>query len=245
MVMIQSEGKAPREVGAERARQALVWVRRWGWTSATVLDVLTRSPRRGLAARLQRAQLIEPISLDFYAIAIAPLPKKILRLTKQGLDVAESLCDSRVIYDDIARPKPNQLLHDIKVQEIAAEHCAGSAKLIYSGAEVDRLVKSGKKPDAVLEINGKRTGIELELSKKREDEFYFGIEAICESVRNGKYSGYIIYCGTDSIAERYKSALLPNNVIDRYQRAENRHYKRAGNYTIPMDIRLLVQVVTL
>lgn len=244
MELDKSDGKSPREVGAERAKAALAWLRRWGWSSPSVLDVVTRSTRRGLAARLERAKLVERLEIDFYSIAIAPLPKRLLRLTEMGQQLAETLCNAKTIYEDIARPKPSQLLHDIKVQEIAAKYIAQGAELVYSAPEIDRLVKSGKKPDAVVSLEGKKLAIELELTKKKDDELYFGVEAICRSLESRKYDSYIIYCGTASIGERYRSALIPNNIIDRYIRAENRHLKKSGTYMVP-PIANVIKIVEL
>lgn len=243
----KSEGKSPREVGAERARAALTWLRRWGWSSPTVLDTLTRSTRRGLVARLERAKMVESIEIDFYSIAIAPLPKKLVKLTEMGQQVAESFCSKvKTIYDDIARPKPQQLLHDVKVQEIAAKYVAEGAELVYSAPELNRFVKSGKIPDAVVSRDGKKIAIELELTKKRDDEFYFGIEALCESMKNKRFNSYTIYCGSAAIAERYKTALVPNTMIDRYARAENRHLKKtSGGYLVPIDIATKVRIFEL
>lgn len=243
----KSEGKSPREVGAERARAALTWLRRWGWSSPTVLDTLTRSTRRGLVARLERAKMVESIEIDFYSIAIAPLPKKLVKLTEMGQQVAETFCSNvKTIYDDIARPKPQQLLHDVKVQEIAAKYIAEGAELVYSAPELNRFVKSGKIPDAVVSRDGKKIAIELELTKKREDEFYFGIEALCESLKNKRFDGYAIYCGSTSIADRYKKALVPNVIIDRYVRAENRHLKKTSKgYLVPIDITTKVRIIEL
>lgn len=235
MELDKSESRSPREVGAERAKAALAWLRRWGWSSPTVLDTLTRSTRRGLVARLERAKMVESIQIDFYSIAIAPLPKKLVKLTEMGQQVAETFCSNvKTIYDDIARPKPQQLLHDVKVQEIAAKYIAEGAELVYSAPELQRFVKSGKIPDAVVAIDGKKLAIELELTKKRDDEFYFGIEALCKSLESKTFDSYIIVCGSASIKERYRSALVPNNIIDRYVRAENRHLKKASTgYSVP------------
>lgn len=242
----KSESKSPREVGAERARAALTWLRRWGWSSPTVLDTLTRSTRRGLVARLERAKMVEAIEIDFYSIAIAPLPKKLVKLTEMGQQVAETFCSNiKTIYDDIARPKPQQLLHDVKVQEIAAKYVAEGAELVYSAPELNRFVKPGKIPDAVVAVDGKRIALELELTKKREDEFYFGIEALCKSLESKKFDSYIIFCGSASIKERYRSALVANNIIDRYVRAENRHLKKASTgYMVP-PIANIVKIVEL
>ncbi|MFN3958241.1 MAG: hypothetical protein ACK4Q6_12130 [Tepidimonas ignava] len=247
MELDKSESRSPREVGAERAKAALAWLRRWGWSSPAVLDALTRSTRRGLAARLERAKMAEAIEIDFYSIAIAPLPKKLVKLTEMGQQVAETFCSNvKTIYEDIARPKPQQLLHDIKVQEIAAKYVAKGAELVYSAPELNKFVKSGKIPDAVIEIDGKRTAIELELSKKRDDEFYFGIEALCESLKNKRFDSYVIYCSSTSIADRYKKTLIPDMIIDRYVRAENRHLKKTKNgYQIPTDIALKVKIFEL
>lgn len=247
MELDKSESKSPREVGAERARAALAWLRRWGWSSPTVLDTLTRSTRRGLVARLERAKMVESIEIDFYSIAIAPLPKKLVKLTEMGQQVAETFCSNvKTIYDDIARPKPHQLLHDVKVQEITAKYVAKGAKLVYSAPELNRFVKSGKIPDAVVSLDGKKIAIELELTKKRDDEFYFGIEALCESLKNKRFDSYTIYCGSVAIAERYKAALVPNTIIDRYVRAENRHLKKASTgYAVPIAIKGLIEIVKL
>lgn len=247
METYKSDGKSPREVGAERAKAALTWLRRWGWSSPTVLDIVTRSTRRGLVARLERAKMVESIEIDFYSIAIAPLPKKLVRLTEMGQQVAETFCSNvKTIYDDIARPKPQQLLHDVKVQEIAAKYVADGVELVYSAPELNRFVKSGKIPDAVVSLDGKKLAIELELTKKRDDEFYFGIEALCESLKNKRFDSYAIYCGSASIADRYKKTLIPGAIVDRYVRAENRHLKKtSGGYSIPLDIKLKVRVFEL
>lgn len=247
MELDKSESRSPREVGAERAKAALTWLRRWGWSSPTVLDALTRSSRRGLVARLERAKMVETIEIDFYSIAIAPLPKKLVKITEMGQQVAETFCSNvKTIYDDIARPKPQQLLHDIKVQEIAAKYVAEGAELVYSAPELQRFVKSGKIPDAVVSRDGKKIAIELELTKKREDEFYFGVEALCESIKNKRFDSYAIYCSSESIADRYKKTLIPNMIIDHYVRAENRHLKKTNSgYQIPADIALKVKIFEL
>lgn len=246
MVTYESEKKSPREVGADRAREALIWLRRWGWSSPSVLDIVTSATRRGLVARLERAKMVETIELDFYSIAIAPLPKKLVKLSDQGLELAESLFESNVIYSDIARPKPNDLLHDIKVQELAAKNISEGAKLVNSDPELRRKIKSGKIIDFIIEKDGKKIGIELELSKKREDEFCHGIESVCEAIKNKKIDGVIVYCATESIAKRYSQAFIPGNIMDKYVRAENRHYKKtSSSFTVPNVIYGAVKIVVL
>lgn len=242
---MSDDTRSPRAIGEARARAALAWIRRWGWSSPSVIETLIRSHRRGICARLTRSGLIEAVD-QVYTASLAPLPRKIIRLTKAGLDIAETICDAPCVYDDICRPKLQQIYHDIKVQEIVANLISGVDDIIYTGPEAMAKTKSGKIPDAVISLDGKKIAIELELTKKRADEFCFGLISICRSIMDKRYDGYYIVCGNKSIAKRYLSAIAPGRYIDVYERGANRHLKKAnGQYEVPSVIHKLVHVKTL
>ncbi len=76
-------GRSPRAVGVEKNQAGLRWVYRWGWSSATIIDAIATPGRRGVAARLLKAGLLEAHPCPG-AGGIKGVPLQVLTLTPGG-----------------------------------------------------------------------------------------------------------------------------------------------------------------
>ena len=150
-------GRSPRAVGVEKNQAGLRWVYRWGWSSATIIDAIATPGRRGVAARLLKAGLLEAHPCPG-AGGIKGVPLQVLTLTPSGVAEVEA-----TISDEGLLPYPEdgsrlviwrQLRHDIVVQNATATRMTGSRITEYrTPRELAEKSESGKK--GVVSENGK------------------------------------------------------------------------------------------
>ena len=212
-------GQSPRLIGAQKQRIALDWIYRWGWSSATILDLATGGGRTGLATRLVKNGLLAATKTESGGVKGAP--NSLLTLTSKGLDEAERHCVDLIQYDvDPYRIDQTKLRHDGLAQRATANSLnSGSTKHFKTPKELAaKSDKETKQPDVIwITKDDKRIGIEIELSAKWErrlDQFVNSCIISMSAEANAINCVDRIYLVSDSkaIITRYKEALTPDRL---------------------------------
>lgn len=255
-------GRSPRAVGVEKNQAGLRWVYRWGWSSATIIDAIATPGRRGVAARLLKAGLLEAHPCPG-AGGIKGVPLQVLTLTPSGVAEVEA-----TISDEGLLPYPEdgsrlviwrQLRHDIVVQNATATRMTGSRITEYrTPRELAEKSESGKKqPDGVwLMPDGRRLALELELTAKVGRELDQTVLGILTGIRpaepeRGREAGPFDLVGilsqSSAILNRYRSALTPGATLTTWSRDASRHWQQSGSIKIPAWVsnRVVLEKVTL
>ena len=238
----RARGLSPQQVGAKQQAKVLMWLYRWGWSSASILDKVHGRARPGYAASLVRKRLIAQHPSPAPG-GIAGMPRKILTLTREGLAVLQA--HRELVEDDpglldqyprapFAAIKFTQLRHDFLVQRRTAEMLTTGLITAYkTPRELESGSQSGvKQPDAAWLGRGQEgwTAYELELSPKRGRELDQTLTRILDMVRPegepgaaaGPYIRVLIESPSQAILERYRARLVPGKKIQKYQRGANR-----------------------
>jgi len=239
---LANAGIAPRSKGKQRTSQALLWVYRWGWSTATTLEAQAGSERSGLAARLVKSGLMNRTKTEAGGGA-RDVPQYIFTLTDAGVaEVERSLNDAAELLPyDVDPYRINQALlrHDTMAQNATAKVIANGSVTAYEtprqmSAQSERNVKQH---DVIwITKDGKRYGIEIELSAKWErklDEFIFGCLL---SVRNKAVFQILIVTDSKAIQSRYTSAFAAGATFSVWERDNRRYWQPIKEMTVPEDL---------
>lgn len=186
-------GRSPRQAGADKANLALLWVYKWGWSSPSILDIISNSARRGLAARLVKNGLLMSTRTASGG-AVKGVPAFILTLTDTGLaEVERNLEDGFMQYEQNPwKAVPQDILrHDHLTQmATAASFIDKKIKDFQTPKQMAEKSADGiKQPDSVWILpNGEKMGIEVELTQKHDrqlDQFIRGC-VIALSTKDGQ-----------------------------------------------------------
>lgn len=244
-------GRSPRAVGAAKDSAALLWVYRWGWSSASVIDAHASPGRRGVAARLVRRGLLAATPSPS-GRGVRGAPAEVLTLTADGVAEVEAVLPHAEVlpYPTAAeRAIPwHQLRHDVLVQLWTARRLGEG---VIDGYVTPRQLAgrpSGageKQPDAVWRWPGVgAVAVELELTAKREREQAQAALALLRAIRpktatdaGGGYDAAVILSHSPAILDRWRRSLTPGETLPTYERDASRHWRRAGSRTVPEWVR--------
>jgi len=233
---------SPRQRGEQKAREALGWVYRWGWSSPSVLDGLAGTARRGLAARLVKAKLLRSTRTDSGG-AQKGVPAFILTLTGDGLAEVEKYREDLLPYElDPYRIRQDQLRH-YQLAQYATASTLSKKKITGFQTEKEIAEYSGeniKQPDIVwLLPTGHRVAVEVELSAKwgRDlDHFILScLLSLLPKEKGGKPRYDYISVVTDSpaIEKRYKAAFEPGAAYGMWQKDARSRWEKTETRKVP------------
>jgi len=235
-------GIAPRSKGKQRTTEALLWVYRWGWSTATTLEAQAGSERSGLAARLVKSGLLNRTKTEAGG-GSRDVPQFIFTLTESGVaEVERSLDDAADLLPyDVDPYRINQALlrHDTMAQNATAKVIANGSVSRYEtprqmAAQSERNVKQH---DVVwIKNDGSRYGIEIELSAKWErklDDFILGC---LQSISKKAVSQVIIVTDSKAIQSRYTAAFETDAVFSIWERDNRRYWHPTKEMQIPEEL---------
>ncbi len=233
---------SPRQRGEQKAREALDWVYRWGWSSPSVVDGLAGTARRGLAARLARAKLLRSTRTDSGG-AQKGVPASILTLTGDGLAEVEKFREDLLPYElDPYRIRQDQLRH-YQLAQSATAKALSEKKISGFQTEKEMAEFSGsniKQPDIAWWLpNGQSVAVEVELSAKwgRDlDHFILScLLSLSPEEKGGKHRYDYIALVTDSpaILKRYKAAFEPGAAYGVWQKDERSRWEKSETRKVP------------
>ena len=243
-------GLSPVEVGQIKAKKALLWVYRWGWSTATILEIVGGAQGSGLSARLVRRGLLRATKTEAGAAAGAPVA--ILTLTQQGQNEVEKFLenDSDLIeYQlDAYRVDQSKIRHNELAQRATAKNLRDGSIVDYITEQMaaTKSEKNIKQHDIIwICDNGEKIGIEVELSAKwsrKLDEF---VLSCIKSINSKKVNQ--IYIATDSkaIQNRYAVAFEVGHIFGEWEKSELGFSKKVGTYKVPDFMEGVVSCILL
>lgn len=233
-------GRSTLERGMERTISALEWIYRWGWASATTLEILVGTQRSGLAQRLVKSGLL--ISTKTSSRRNEKfLPGSFLTLTLAGKHLLEKNRLETMPYEHRSdRVNQNHLVHDEMAQRATAEHLASSFIKDYR-TEKEMKVRSQnavKNPDAVwIFPDGKSISVEIELSPKweRDLDVFVHSSLLSLSTKNGppRFDAMLLITDMPAIYKRYQLAFMPGSKFWIWIKNENGRWATGEQKTVP------------
>lgn len=237
--------RSPRQVGAEKARAALLWVYRWGWASPTTVGLVGDDNQAGLAARLVKRGFMTKTRTESGG-GQRDVPAYMLTLTDLGLhEVERSFADpDDLLPYDVDPYRINQALlrHDHMAQTATAKALANGA---ISGYQTERELRQRsqdgvKQPDVVWHQGSERIAVEVELSAKWERDLDQFVRSCIWAMAKGKngepprFQRIALVSDAPAIVARYKRAFAPGAAYGVWKRDEkSRHWKQEGTATVP------------
>lgn len=233
---MRESGLSPRERGHQRTLQALDWVYKWGWTSSTILELLTGQSVSTLTARLVKSGLLRATVTES-AGGIPDIPRRFFTLTQIGLDTI--MKQQTVLIDyDIRPERVNQekLKHDGLAQ-------SGTARLLQTGKISDYFTesmlaakseKNKKQHDVVwLWLDGKKTGVEIELTPKWTRKLDQFIHSNLLSIEEKKVDNIRIYSDAQPTVERYQEVFAPKEKYSIWRKNDKNFYDAMETREVP------------
>lgn len=236
------EGLNTLQIGKIKERRALEWIYRWGWSWPSVLEKINGTAGNRLTSRLEKNKLITSLTPE--AAGMKNIPKKILVLTKLGLEVVESFQKRLIPYElRPSRIRQTHIRHDVLAQQATANKLGPNFEFMTEREMAAMSKKGVKQPDILWLMNGKRISIEVELSLKTNREFDQFISATVDSLsadsgRPPRFDSMILMTNSRAILKKYSSAFetgMSFNVWERIGDGNNSSWKIVDKRMIPID----------
>lgn len=238
---IQQAGKTTRAIGRERIHAALEWVYRWGWSSPSIIDMLTGAQRRGLCSKMVKAGLLVETKTAAGAI-LQDIPSKIITLSDAGITEVERFRENLLDYN--TNPyKVNQALlrHDLLAQKATLKNInSGKIKDYLTTRELAaKSEKQLKQPDVVwIMQDNRKMAVEIELTAKFQrklDEFILSIILSIhdKEEKPARFSRCAIISDSPAILKRYSEAFKPGKKFSRWRKDTQSKWHIDKTFDVP------------
>lgn len=219
-------------------RKALLWVYRWTWSSAKIIEIVGGSTRSGLAARLVRTGFLKSTKTESGGYGGGPAA--LLTLTQKGVSEVEKwIEDPADLLDYELSPykiDQSKIRHSELAQISTAENLSNGSISDYI-TEIMAAAKSKKsvKQHDIIWImpNGSRRGIEIELSAKWQRKLDQFILSCILSIKSGNVDIILIVTDSKAIKRRYQAAFEVGKHFGQWDNPERGFAKRTGTYEVP------------
>jgi len=208
----QSSGKSTRQVGNEKNFSAMLWVYKWGFSSASVIDFFVNPNRRGVCSRLLKQGFFANHEMDGGGLKGVPL--QLITLTQDGVAKVESMLSENQLlqYPTSGEKLINQqkIRHDILMQRYTVEALNGKkiTDFLTPRQTAQKSDKNRKEHDAIWILqNDEKLGVELELTAKWERDLDDFVRKCVLSVAKKQVDKIGILSPSQAIIDRYKFAL--------------------------------------
>ena len=241
--VMAASGASPRARGVEKTRVALDWVYRWGWSSASILDLATGGVRTGLAARLVKQKLLTNTKTESGG-GIKDIPNNILTLTASGLHEVERLREDLLNYEvDPFRIDQTKLRHD-QIGQRATANALKNGSILEFKTPAELAAKSQKdvkQPDVLwIDNTGQRIGIEVELSAKWDrklDQFILSCLTSLKTNSNEYKANQVdmvaLVSDSKAILKRYMDSFKPGAPLTIWQKNDRGFWMREKTIKVP------------
>lgn len=215
----------PRDIQHQNLLTMLIWLYRWGYSTADVLSDLLNRKNRSHAKRLADSGWIRPVTIKGYPTYFV--------LTEKGQ--AEAIHHSPVLLDykesDPYRVHLPTLHHNLVTQRetIKAMREGGYLDFLtermYS-FEKDR--KPYKIPDVILPYSKRDefnheiielTGLEIELTPKWNHLLDLFVTNIVDDIQELRLDYVIVISDSKAVLKRYKDAFEPKTKVKRWEKS--------------------------
>lgn len=222
-------GRRSIQAGSEKQRRVLDWIYRWGYSSGALITSVSGASRRDYAKRLHEKGLLRKTPASRCSIT-----KTLYTLTEEGLAHARRATTYDLDYPELDSRKIAQAVvyHNLICQREIL-HALNHQTQHFIDWESDRQfgpnLHETKRPDGVLlAIDGKRTGVEIELSGKwarRLDQF---VQRIVGSIHHARFEGYLVFVATEQMKARYQEAFKAGRRIHKWSQGQDNKFFRSG-----------------
>lgn len=231
-------GKSPRQIGDEARLQVLEWIYRWGYSSATIIQLLLNRTSAGYATKLVKQGWLISTKSE------SGMPKAYFTLSPSGLAEVERHASELLRYQEIDPYRVNQKLirHNLVAQRATINAINAGLATEYQTERMLTTIgnQTGTKlPDIVLKSSSNlRIAIEIELSAKWErdlDQFVLGIAHAIQT-RNSqpaRFDRFAIISDSPAILERYRAAMQPNSPLKLWSKNQRSHWVSDKATTVP------------
>ena len=246
-------GKSPTLLGQEAILNEIEWLRRFGFSTPSILQEVVKRTTGGQGKKL----------VDKGLAIRTPTPYKnptcYFTLTRYGLDLANSNAEELYRYKEINPIKVNKdtFLHDMTAQTLTVN--ALNTGAIFDFQTERMLDRDGdkarvKKPDVVWLSKIGRFALEVELSGKwGQDLDEFILKIILALTANEAelpmYDGFIIAAVNQKLIDRYRDALMPGMSIGLWEKNYRNHWQIEKRIQVPewlidkVEFQLIVRSV--
>lgn len=227
--VLAATGKSPRQIGEESRLAVIQWIYRWGYSSATSIQLLLGRTVAGYAQKLARQGRLQAVNTE------SGTPKCYFTLSELGVQEAERHAEVLLRYPEIDPYRVNQKL--IR-HNLISQHATINS--MHAGLAVDYLTERminqagnqpGEKiPDVVwLTTSGLSIGVEIELSAKWErdlNQFVLGVIQALSSKNDkpAKYDRFAIITDSPAIKKRYSDAIQPETPLPLWKKDDRQHW---------------------
>jgi hypothetical protein len=241
---LKEMGLTPRERGREKLRLALDWIYRWGYSSPSVLDLLSGAKRNGFPAKLVKNNLCAKTKTQTGGLA-SGIPAVYLTLTHLGLAEAERFQKNLLNYNtDPYRVDQTKMRHDLIAQKATAQNLREGVIIDYmTERQLAGKHEAGKKePDIVwIMPDNSKTAVEIELTAKwdrRLDEFvlYTARSLVSQDGHPPRFDHVAVVSDSPAILKRYEAAFQPGAKINHWQKDQHGHYRIEKTSTMPQIV---------
>jgi hypothetical protein len=238
------KGQSPTARGLEKKRRVLLWVLRWGYSSADIIRQVSGRDRSGYARKLAKEGLLREVKTDRN-------PGAFYVLTRDGLANAVQNSEDDLYYPEIDPSKVHlgQMEHYLVAQKVTINALSNEK---ISDYKTERMfsegIKGEKRSDVIwVTRDGRSVGLEIELHGKwhRElDQFVFRVIASMQhqAGRAVQLDHTAIVSKSQSILARYKKAMAPGTKLKIWEKNASRNVWES-NKTIDVPEWLIERIV--
>ena len=239
--------RSPRAAGLERAKKALHWVYRWGWTTPSILEMVVDSFRSGIGNRLVKNGLL--IKTATPSGGINNTPAFLLTLSEKGVDAVSQFFDLSMPYDPNQKINHAKVIHDELVQRMTVIRLRrlNTPRSDVLGFKTERELASKnsagiKNPDCCWnkphgEIGWAQTSIELELSKKegRDLDQFVHASLLSLAGQTPRFRFLEIFFYSPTTKNNYMKAFQPGTEFSIWEKEPGRtgRWKKANTSKVP------------
>lgn len=218
-------GESPRARGEAKKRRVLLWLLRWGYSSADIIRQVAAQANNGYALRLVRANLLREVKTN------GRIPAKLYVLTRDGLELAIRHSEMALRYPEIdpARINQGQMGHYLKAQSVTVNAIRLGRIADYMTERMFSDGKAGEKRSDVIWVTKdlRNIGVEIERSPKWHrslDQFVYRLMNAINgnSKQSVQISEAAVVTESKAILTRYKKAIEPGATINIWEKNPSR-----------------------
>lgn len=245
----QESGLSSIARGRQKEQIVLMWIYRWGWASAGMIDKLAGSPNNGYAKKLERHKLIQGVRTESGG-GRKGVPNFIFTLTEFGQQEVERNVEVLLNCElDPYRINQANLRHDELTQQATCKALNETQIITEFSTPKERtsLYKKGIKDFDVIwtKIDGEKLGIEVELTGKwsrKLDQFISSLHtALIEKV----VTEVMIVTDSRAIHTRYSSAFKAGSTYFLWSKDSQSRWKTTESKQVSEEFSERVKCVLL
>lgn len=233
-----------RTVVNQRKIEALDWIRRAGISFPIIIDQIDGAKTKKLTEKIVRDGFVKKTRV-YAPYQVEEAPKYFLTLTLSGLKLIDQINIYNFNYKEKSRKIDlEEIQHAFITQNLTINALnAKKIKNFKTEKEIGRKSESSmKQPDCTWFLeNGKRIGLEVEISEKRGDRFGHFVYSCQKAIKNSELDFILIFGIKDTLLQKYQAAFELGQIIHEYKWDGSKKYIKGREIEIDqtLDGRIL------